>query len=315
MPPSRVKPPAEFPLETWRGCANAWECDEMGHMNVRYYVAKCSEGLGAVAAALDMPGAFGPKSASTIAPRSQHIRFLAEARAGEPLSMVGGIVSISECHAEIYQELRHSDGRPAATFFMRVAHVDARTGKTFAWSSRARARAVELSCIVPPHGAPRSIDLDRPAPSGSVARADALAAPTIGLSLVTPDLVDAFGRLRTENFVGKISDGAPNLFARWRKDSGEAQGKRLGGAVLEYRLDYKRWPTTGDLIAVRSGVIDLQEKTQRVVHWLLDPVGGDAWATGEVIAVTFDLDARKAVAPPAEQRAFLLSKAIPGLAD
>jgi acyl-CoA thioester hydrolase len=284
-------------------------------MNVRHYVAKCSEGIGAIAAALAMPGAFGPKSASTIALRSQHIRFLAEARAGAPLSMAGGIVSIGDCDAEIYQELRHSDGRPAATFFMRVAHVDARTGKTFAWSSRARARAAELACAVPSHGAPRSIDLDKPAPNANVARADALAAPTIGLSLVTPDLVDAFGRLRTENFVAKISDGAPSLFANWRRESGEAQGKRLGGAVLEYRLDYKRWPRTGDLIAVRSGVIDIQEKTQRVVHWLLDPVGGDAWATGEVIAVTFDLDARKAVAPPPEQRAFLMAKAIPGLAD
>jgi acyl-CoA thioester hydrolase len=315
MANSRETPAPLPPLETWRGCANAWECDEMGHMNVRHYVGKCSEGLARVAAALSMPGAFGPKAASTLRPRSQHIRFLAEARAGAPLSMHGGVVAIGESDAVIYQEMRHVDGRVAATFLTRVAHVDARTGKPFPWPQRSHAEAGAIAFETPAHGAPRSIDLDKPAPNASMARADALGAPTIGLSLVTPDMADAFGRMRIEHFVGRISDGAPNLFARWRKESGDAQGKRLGGAVLEYRLDYRRWPQAGDLVQVRSGVIELADKTQRVIHWLLDPVGGEAWATGEVIAVTFDLDARKAVAPPPEQRAFLMQQAIPELAD
>lgn len=306
---------AALPLETWRGCTNAWECDEMGHMNVRYYVAKWSEGLARLAAAMAMPDAYRPNAASTIAPVRQHIRFLAEARAGAPLSMQGGVVEIGDKDATIYQELLHADGRPAATFLTRVAHVDVQTGAAFGWSSRARAAAASLACAVPSHGQPRSIDLDRPAPTASVARADSLGAPTIGLGLVQPDTTDAFGRLRTEAFVGRISDGAPNLFARWRKESGDAQGKRLGGAVLEYRLDYLRWPRVGDLVAVRSGVIELAEKTQRVIHWLLDPIGGEAWATGEVIAVTFDLDTRKSVAPPPEQRAMLMAAAIPGLAE
>jgi acyl-CoA thioester hydrolase len=26
-------------IEVWRGCANAWECDHIGHLNTRYYVA------------------------------------------------------------------------------------------------------------------------------------------------------------------------------------------------------------------------------------------------------------------------------------
>ena len=29
----------------WQGTANAWECDEMGHMNVRFYAAKVEEAL------------------------------------------------------------------------------------------------------------------------------------------------------------------------------------------------------------------------------------------------------------------------------
>ena len=34
-------------IEVYRGSINTWECDEMGHMNVRFYVAKMMEGLAA----------------------------------------------------------------------------------------------------------------------------------------------------------------------------------------------------------------------------------------------------------------------------
>ena len=49
------------PVEVWRGAVQAWECDEMGHMNVRFHLAKAMQGLAGAAAALGMPHAFcGP---------------------------------------------------------------------------------------------------------------------------------------------------------------------------------------------------------------------------------------------------------------
>ena len=36
-------------LEVWRGGVNTWECDEMGHMNVRFYVSRFIEGLAGLA--------------------------------------------------------------------------------------------------------------------------------------------------------------------------------------------------------------------------------------------------------------------------
>ena len=27
-------------IELWRGCANAWECDHIGHLNTRYYMVR-----------------------------------------------------------------------------------------------------------------------------------------------------------------------------------------------------------------------------------------------------------------------------------
>jgi acyl-CoA thioester hydrolase len=303
------------PLLTWRGCANAWDCDEMGHMNVRHYVGKWSEGLGALAAALAMPLAFKRQAGSTIAPLDQHIRFLAEARAGAPLSMQAGIVDFGETDAQVYQEMRHADGRVAATYLTRVAHADVKSGASFAWSARARAAGQGLKTKVPAIATARSIDLTAPPSLASVGEADRLGAHALGLSLVQPQDCDVFGRLRPEGLIGRISDAAPHLFQRWREEAGHsAGGKRYGGAVVEYRILYRRWPQAGDLIAVRSGIAEMTPKFFRVIHWLLDPVRGDAFATAEAIAITFDLDARKAVACPAERLKALEPMVTPGMA-
>jgi acyl-CoA thioester hydrolase len=51
---------------------------------------------------------------------------------------------------------------------------------------------------------------------------------------------------------------------------GEAAPKRLGGAVLEYRMLYLDWPQAGDHVALRSGLAGVDGRTQRLVHWMLD---------------------------------------------
>ena len=102
------------------------------------------------------------------------------------------------------------------------------------------------------------------------------------------------------------------LLAPVRKAVVEAlpdQPKRIGGAVLEYRLIYLDWPMAGDHVELRSGLQGFDEKTQRMNHWLLDPVSGKAWATSEAVAVNFDLDARKIIPIQPEARAVLANYA------
>ena len=41
-------------IEVARSAVQTWECDQMGHMNVQFYVAKAEEGMTALAAALGL---------------------------------------------------------------------------------------------------------------------------------------------------------------------------------------------------------------------------------------------------------------------
>ena len=71
----------------WRGIANAWECDELGHLNVRFYLAKLDEALGVFCEDIGMYEAYAPGASAIVKPRTMTVRFLAEARPGAPLEI------------------------------------------------------------------------------------------------------------------------------------------------------------------------------------------------------------------------------------
>jgi acyl-CoA thioester hydrolase len=313
-PVSTQAPPP--PLECYRGVCNAWECDENGHMNVRFYVQRAWEGLAGLAAALSLPDTFRARANATLLPIDQHIRFLREARPGAPLSMVCGVVAVGETTAKIYQEIRHGDGAPCAAITTLVAHADSLSGKAFAWPARAAPLWAALACTPPAHGLARSIDLTRMPGDATLAQADALNAPAIGRGAILPTEVDALSRMRPDVVIGRISDAAPNLLAGWRAAAAAEAGAgahNAGAAVVEYRIMYRRWPRAGDGFVVRSAVTEVLEKTMHLAHWMLDPVSGEAWATAEAVALTFDLATRKTIAPSAQARAALEAASIPAM--
>ncbi len=293
-------------IEVYRGSSNTWETDEMGHMNVRFYISRMMEGLAELAHVIGLPHAFRPGADATLRPRDQHIRFLREAYAGRPLSMTAGVLEIRESSALIYQRLDHSGGNPCATFQTWVDHVDATTGEPFPWPSPVRSALERLRCEADAAIGPRSIDVSRtPRPEALVAHADAVGSPVIGRAVVQAQHCDALGFMIPELFIGRISDSVGNLLAPWRDRIAEAAIEtdeprpRTGGAVLEYRIVYRRWPRTGDRLVIRSALGEVREKFHSLIHWVLDPETGQAWCTCEVVAITLNLDTRKIIpAPP-----------------
>jgi acyl-CoA thioesterase FadM len=103
---------------------------------------------------------------------------------------------------------------------------------------------------------------------------------------------------------GRVADGIVNMLARLHGPEGlEARMEgRIGGAVVEYRLHYHRRPRSGDLITVRTGVRAITGRTHRLVHWLFDARSGECLCSSEAVAVTLDLQTRRAVELPEAQR-------------
>ncbi len=310
-------PKVHHVIPLWSGSANTWDCDEMGHMNVRVYLEKAIEGLGRFASAIDMPHAYREHAPSTLIPVDQHIRFIREVHPGRPLTMTGCVIEWDETSVLLYQDLRHSDGSPAAAFRTRLVHVEAKSARPFAWSSKSRRALEALIGPVPDDTHPRGLDPATaaiPAHEATMQTVTKTGAPEIGSGLVPHSHCDVNGRMLASWFMGRISDSVPNLLYNWRKQVADASGGvRMGAAVLEYRLIYRQWPRAGDRFVIHSSLAAIGEKTHSLVHWNLDPDTGDAWLTSEAVAVTFDLDTRKVIPTPPQQMQALEKLAPRGL--
>lgn len=304
-------------IELWRGAVNSWECDEMGHMNVRFYLARAWEGLAVLCARLGLVDAFRPGAAATVRVLEHRVRYLAEAHEGALLHMTGGLARLGEDEAEAVQVLWHSEREQVcATIVTRFAHVTPREDKPFAWSSRARDAAVGLMIDLPVEARARGVGTNPvDALSGSGERADALGLRRTALGLVQPADADVFGRLRPEALMGRLSDAATHLFGRWEahaKAHGDA--RRLGRVMLEGRMVFGQDSArVGDLVELRSGLSKIDDKVETRIDWALDPVTGRPWAALEAVVASFDLDARK-LAPYGEAtRALMRAAAVPAL--
>lgn len=303
------------PIEIWRSGVPPWECDEMGHMNVRFYVAHAMRGLMTLAAHLGLPHAFAPNATSTLIVREHHIRFLKEARGGAALYMTGAVLSMGETDAVLLQTLVHSlTGDLCATVVTRVTHASARDLRPFPWPARSRAKAQTLTVTAPPQAGPRGIAGDAPM-IGTLKEADERSMTCISRGGIGAQDCDVFGRMRTEMVMGQLSNALPMLAQPMRealKDSG-LDPRKIGGAVVEYRLTYLGAPRAGDLCEARSGAAAVASKVMHIHHWLLDPISGNAWAVAESIVGYFDLEARKMIALPEEALKVVQRILTPGL--
>jgi acyl-CoA thioester hydrolase len=284
----------------WRGGVNTWECDRMGHLNVRFHLARAMEGLVGLAGALGMPRAFTPEATATLMVREHHIRFLREALPPDALDMTGSVISMGESESRLFQLTRHTGGPPSAAFQAEVVHVTPHQAVAFPWPERVRLRAESLTVPVDEAVGPRSLVPGAPMAEASMARAEAAGLTCIAGGAVQPQDCDAFGRMRAEMFIARISDGYSHYAAALRRtveQSGVAPD-RLGTAAVEFRLRYLAWPEAGDRVELRSGLVEVGERTNTLVHWLLDPETGEAWGQAEQVVLPFDMHDRKMIALP-----------------
>lgn len=302
----------------WRGNANAWECDELGHLNVRFYMAKAQEALAGLADHLGMHHAFAPDATATLIARDVSIRFLAEARPGAPLHICGGVISHDAASLTVAMILYHAaSDTPAATFEIRAEHCDAATGRVFHWPQRSLQALDDSQIHRPEILTPRSLSQSAPSNALSLEQADALQLQEIGRGRINRDELDAFGRMRAELGIGKVSDSVIHFsdgFPEQWQAFAENAPLSVASAVLESRLSFRRFPSQGEGFVIRSGLKSATETVRTLVHWALDSVTGKPLWSMEAVACMLNLKTRKLERVSPEMLAALNAKAQPDLA-
>lgn len=299
-------------IETVRSSVQTWECDQMGHMNVQFYVARELEGIAAISGALGLRPRAASISHAALIPHDQHIRFHRELRPGAPYVMHGGVLQARSEGVVLMQEMKHAQtDATAATFVTYVQWSDLEYRSGLPLPAIAIARSDALSVDMLPQAAPRGLETCPPRPAPTLAEAMAMGMKTTLRRHVTEDLCDAQGFMRVQNYMGSVSDAIPNLLVQTTGKSRDAG--TTGGAALEYRFVYRKPVRAGDLLAVMSGLKSVGQKTYVWCHWLFDTDTGDCFATAEAVAVSLDLVQRKAMDIPPGMRETLDGLVIEGI--
>jgi acyl-CoA thioester hydrolase len=81
-------------------------------------------------------------------------------------------------------------------------------------------------------------------------------------------------------------------------------------AAVEQHTQYKRELHAGDAVTIRSVLLEIKEKSLRIMHEMRHDTSGEVAATTEIVAVHLDATIRKATPIPEDvrQRADLLSE-------
>ncbi len=86
--------------------------------------------------------------------------------------------------------------------------------------------------------------------------------------------------------------GHAGHYAGWMRDSG------LGMVSMDQRTSYQRELRAGDVVHVRSGVLEVRGKALRFAHELVDASTGEICAIAHFVAVHFDRELRRSAVLP-----------------
>jgi acyl-CoA thioester hydrolase len=132
-------------LLTYRGAVYPWHCDQMGHMNVMWYVGKFDEATWNLFAAMGVTTAFLRESKRGMAAVQQNITYRRELVAGDTVTVHSAFLEIRDKVARFVHEMRHGEtGELAAYCMLTGVHIDAEARKACPFPQEILARGKTL---------------------------------------------------------------------------------------------------------------------------------------------------------------------------
>jgi acyl-CoA thioester hydrolase len=115
---------------TYRGAVYPWQCDQMGHMNVMWYVGKMDEASHSLFASLGMTRALMRESGCVLGAVEQRISYKREVLAGDVVEVHSRVLEMREKVIRFEHEMRHGvTGEACAVCEQTVLCIDATARK------------------------------------------------------------------------------------------------------------------------------------------------------------------------------------------
>lgn len=216
--------------------------------------------------------------------------------------MSSGIFSLNKNRLTSFSEMLNLEtDHLAARFIIELDLVDRVRGSAIPFPDHACRAATALMVEPPANLRPREL-LRQPL------RRDLATATKYGLidtarGTIEPWECDARGELHPRFFMSRCSDAVTHLQRHYGLTPAYRRAHGLGSAALEYNIEFHHSLRAGDALMTKSGLRDMDGKTQRFFHWFMNAANGETVATVETTGTLFDFTTRKAVPIPDDLRA------------
>lgn len=123
-------------------------------------------------------------------------------------------------------------------------------------------------------------------------------APITYTGTVYPWQCDHVGHMNIMWYTGKFDEANWNLFARIGLTPSYLRETNRGMAAVQQNITYKRELMAGDIVEVRSRVLEVREKVVRFVHEMRNAETNEIAAICEITGVHMDRHLRRSCALP-----------------
>jgi acyl-CoA thioester hydrolase len=117
---------------------------------------------------------------------------------------------------------------------------------------------------------------------------------------VYPWHCDHMGHMNVMWYVSKFDEATWNLFAGIGLTPAFLREQNRAMAAVQQDITYRRELRAGDVVAIRSGVLEIRDKVVKFVHEMRDAVSGEIAAVCVITGVHMDGASRRSTVFPAE---------------
>jgi len=286
------------------------EIDSLGHLNVRFYLARIDRANRVLLDALGLGAAVLEERGATLRRVDTYCRFRREQFEGAELAVHGGVLEATGAQVRGYFEIRNpARDEIAATFVTGTIMADRADRQTLELPMSTRQVNEQYGVQLPAYARPRSLSLDP---------------PRIDLPFTT--LMERIGESvefgmtgRREGMIdasdcgpdGVLRDDVELMFVMFRRQIELAdakafgppilhtdEGHRFAWAMLETRNIELARPRSGDTVVWIGADVAIAEKSRQSRRWAFVKSTGQLLSIHDSVGIAMDLDARRAIAIP-----------------
>jgi acyl-CoA thioester hydrolase len=118
--------------------------------------------------------------------------------------------------------------------------------------------------------------------------------------VVRNEQCDHMGHMNVMWYVGKFDEATWQLFASLGFSRSRLQKEKRGLVAVEQHIEYKRELRAGDVVTVRSKMVEAKGKVVRFTHEMTNEETDEIAAVTHLVGVYFDTVARKSEVLPAD---------------